>query len=336
MKALITAPFHEKGLAILRPHMDCIYENWRETGILYRDSKEFIEKITKESTDVIITEGDEIDTEVLQACSIKMIGICRTTPDNVDMETATSKGIPVFFTPDRNADAVADFTIALILTQLRHIIEMDRLLRSGTFYVDTGEKLAELYRRFRGYELTGKKIGIIGLGSVGYRVAKRLRDGFQTSILVCDPYVDKNKIRELNAQQVDLLTLLKESDIVSLHAKITDETIDMIGAKELALMKPTAYFINTARAALVDEDALFDALKNKRIAGAGLDVFGIEPVDSDNPFLALENVTVTPHAAGSTFDSELHQSLMIAEDMHRYLLNQTPKFLKNPEVLKKG
>ncbi len=109
----------------------------------------------------------------------------------------------------------------------------------------------------------------------------------------------------------------------------------MIGEKEISMMKPTAYFLNTARAALVDEDALLDALKQKRIAGAGLDVFGIEPVDSDNRFLELDNVTVTPHAGGSTFDSEIRQSLMIAEDIKKYMEKKMPRFLKNPDVLKK-
>ncbi len=124
--------------------------------------------------------------------------------------------------------------------------------------------------------------------------------------------------------------------MVTLHAKLTDRTVDMIGKKEIALMKPTAYFFNTARVALVDEGALYDALKDNKIAGAGMDVFGVEPVDSDNRFLELDNVTVTPHAGGSTFESEIRQSLMIANDVDSYLQNKKPKFLKNPEVLKKG
>jgi D-3-phosphoglycerate dehydrogenase len=335
MKALITAPFHEVGFSILKKYMDIIYENWRETGILYRDSHEYIEKINKENADVLITEGDMIDEDVLSSCNIKIIGICRGYPDNVNMDIATQKGIPVFFTPDRNADAVADLTIGLMLCQLRHITNSDRLLRSGTFFVDTGEALANLYRRFMGWELEGKIVGIIGLGGVGFRVAKRLKFGFNAKILVFDPYIDEKKIKEVDGKRVELETLLKESDLVSLHAKVTGENIGMIGEKELKLMKPTSYLINTARAALVDEDALFEALKEKRIAGAGLDVFGSEPVDSDNRFLPLDNVTVTPHAGGSTYDAEIRQSLMIAQDIENYLKKKKPKFLKNPEVLKR-
>jgi D-3-phosphoglycerate dehydrogenase len=335
MKAFITAPFHEAGISILKKYMDIIYENWRETGILYRDSHEYIEKINKENADVLITEGDMIDEDVLSSCNIKIIGICRGFPDNVNMDVATQKGIPVFFTPDRNADAVADLTIGLMLCQLRHITNSDRLLRSGTFFVDTGEALANLYRRFMGWELTGKTIGIIGLGGVGFRVAQRLKFGFNAKILIFDPYIDEKKIKEVDGKRVELETLLKESDLVSLHAKVTGDNIGMIGEKELKIMKPTAYLINTARAALIDEDALFEALKEKRIAGAGLDVFGSEPVDSDNRFLPLENVTVTPHVGGSTYDAEIRQSLMIAQDIENYLKKKKPKFLKNPEILKR-
>jgi D-3-phosphoglycerate dehydrogenase len=333
MKALVTAPFHDSGFKILKKYMSFKHENWRKTGILYRDPVEYIEKIQTEQADVLITEGDFIDEEVLTTCDIKIIGACRDLPDNVDVNIASKMKIPVFFTPNRNADAVADMTIALILNQLRHLTTIDRLLRSGNFYVDTGEKLAEIYHRFRGFELGGKTVGLVGLGSIGFRVAIRLKYGFNCSLLIYDPYVEDQKIQEINGKRVDLHTLLSTSDIVSLHAKVTNETIDIIGEKELAIMKPTAYFINTARAALVDEDALYQMLKEKRLAGAGLDVFGIEPVDSDNRFLELDNVTVTPHVGGSTIDVEIRQSLMIAEDFERYLQKKPPKYLQNPEVL---
>ncbi|RLF35937.1 MAG: hypothetical protein DRN08_02235 [Thermoplasmata archaeon] len=335
MKALITAPFHESGLEILQKHMDIKYENWRETNILYENPKDYIEKIRKEEADVLITEGDEIDREVINSCDIKIIGVCRGDPVNVDLEAATDKGVPVFYTPHRNADAVADLTIALMLSQLRHLTEIDRTLKSGDFFVDTAEALTQMFERFKGSELGGKTVGIIGFGAIGYRVAKRLKNGFGSKILVYDPYADKKLVEEVDGKIVDLHTLLRESDIVTIHAKVTEETIDMIGKEEIEMMKPTAYFFNTARAAIVDEDALFDALKNKRIAGAGLDVFGVEPVDSDNRFLELDNVTVTPHIGGMTIETEIRHSMMIAEDIERYLKGEKPRFIKNPEVLKK-
>jgi len=333
MKALITAPFSESAIERLKKHMDVKYENWRKTNILYQDPKDYIKKIKQEGADVLITEGDEIDREVMEECDIKIIGVCRGDPVNVDIESATKKGIPVFYTPHRNADAVADLTIALMLSQLRKLIQIDRTLRSGKFYVDTAEALTEMFERFKGTELGNKVVGIVGFGAIGYRVAKRLRFGFGCKILVYDPYTDERLIKEVDGKRVDLHTLLKESDIVTIHAKLTEETIGMIGKKEIELMKPTAYLFNTARSAIVDEDALFEALKNKRIAGAGLDVFDVEPVDSDNRFLQLDNVTVTPHIGGMTIETEERHSMMIVEDIERYLKGERPKYIKNPEIL---
>jgi len=333
MKALITAPFHEKGLKILEKYMGVKYENWRETNILYREPKDYIKKIREEGADVLITEGDEIDREVIEACDIKIIGVCRGDPVNVDVEAATEKGIPVFYTPHRNADAVADLTIALILAQLRHLTKIDRVLKSGEFYIDSAEKFTKMLEQFKGNEIGNKIVGIIGFGAIGYRVAKRLKYGFNAKILVYDPYADERLIKEVDGERVDLHTLLKKSDIVTIHAKLTEETIEMIGKKEIEMMKPSAILINTARAAIVDEDALYEALKERKIAGAGLDVFGVEPVDSDNRFLELDNVTVTPHIGGATYETEERHSMMIAEDIERYIRNEKPKFIKNPEVL---
>lgn len=335
MKALITAPFHEEGLNLLKKYMDIQYENWKETKKIYSDSSEFIEKIKKDGIDVLIVESDFVDEDVINSCNLKIIGSCRATPYNVDVEAATQKGIPVFFTPGRNADAVADLTVALIFAQLRRLTEIDRLLKSGKFFVEIEEDLANLYSRFGGLELKGKNIGIVGLGRIGYGVAKRLRFGFGVNILVYDPYVPDERIKKVEGKRVELKTLLKESDVVTLHVSATPEAEKLIGAEEIALMKPTAYFINTSKALATDEDALYEALKNKKIAGAGLDVFNVEPVDSDNRFLKLDNVTVTPHIAGQTVDVVRHQSIMIAESIAGWLEKKEPKYLKNPEILKK-
>jgi phosphoglycerate dehydrogenase-like enzyme len=314
--------------------MDITYENWRETAILYREPREYIQKITGEKADVLITEGDEIDEEILSTCPIKIIGVCRGNPVNVDIEEATKKNIPVLYAPKRNTEAVTELTIALMLSQARQLSRIDRVLKSGSFLIDTAENLAALYTRFKGFELGGKTIGIIGLGSIGYNVAKKLSCGFNAQILVYDPYVDTRKIKDVGATTTDLSTLLQKSDIVTVHAKVTEETLEIIGKKEIDMMKPTAILINTARAALVDEDALFNALKNKQIAGAGLDVFGVEPVDSDNRFLELDNVTVTPHIGGTTEDTEYRHSLIIAKDIERVCTNKKPRFIVNPEALK--
>ncbi|HIH97587.1 MAG TPA: 2-hydroxyacid dehydrogenase [Thermoplasmata archaeon] len=336
MKALITAAFHEDGLEILKGHMDVLYESWKEKGKIYTDTSEFINKIKREKADVLIVEVDTVDEDVLSACDVKIIGSCRANPVNVEVDAATEHGIPVFYTPGRNADAVADMTIALMLAQIRHLTEVDRVLKSGEFFINTEEDFKNFLIRFSGPELGGKNVGIIGMGAVGFKVAQRLRHGFGAKILVYDPYVKEERLKAVEATAVDLETLLKGSDLVTLHVSVTPETEGMIGEKEFALMKPTAYFFNTARAFATDEDALYKALKDNRIAGAGLDVFDVEPVDSDNRFLELDNVTVTPHIAGQTVDVVRHQAMMIAEDIARYLTGEEPLHIKNPEVLKRA
>jgi D-3-phosphoglycerate dehydrogenase len=313
--------------------MDLVCANWRETGELYRDPQELQGKLAEVGADVLITEGDMVDEEVLAGSGLTIIGVCRGHVDNVDIAAATARGIPVFHAPDRNSSAVAEHTVALILAVYRRLTASDRLLKSGGFFVDSGEQLARLYREFRGRELRGKTVGIVGLGSIGSRVARILRFGFDCTILVHDPYASDQSVAMAEARRVALPALLAESDVVTLHAKVTAETMDLIGAAELALMKPASVLINTARAALMDEDALQAALEEKRISGAGLDVFGSEPVDSDNRFLHLDNVVVTPHIGGSTDEQELRQSEMIAGDIERYLSGDTPRHICNPEVL---
>ena len=180
-----------------------------------------------------------------------------------------------------------------------------------------------------GMELSNLKIGIIGMGAIGSRVAKRLALGFGSQILYYDPYVtaDHPIVKEIKAEAVDLHTLMKESDMVTIHTPPIEETEELIGKEEFALMKPTAHFFNLARSFCIDEDALYQAIEQGRIAGAGLDVFDDEPVDSDNRFLKFDNVTVMPHAGGNTRDVIKHQTDMIVADILRFLNNEPLKFI---------
>jgi len=321
MKALITAPFHEAGLEILRKYMDVEYESWKDTGKLYMDTDAFIKRIKEEGADVLIVEADTIDAHVMDAVHPKMIGCCRGNPVNIDIEAAKSRNIPFFHTPARNAEAVAELTIAMMLVSARHIISIDRTLRTGNFFVESEKDLVDLYTRFIGVELTGKTIGIVGFGAIGFEVAKRLV-GFDADLLIYDPYADDDRVKKVGGRRTDLETLVKESDFITIHTAVTPETENLIGAKEFSLMKPTAYFFNLSRAYCVDEDALYKAIEEKRIAGAGLDVHSVEPVDSDNRFLKFDNVVVTPHIAGQTIDSVRKQSIMMAREMEDYLLKK--------------
>lgn len=332
MRILITASFHDDALAILRNLADVIYEDWRSTGRVYW-GEELLEKIRQEKADAIIVEADAVTDEVVDAIRLQFIGCARNTPKEIDIKAATSKGIPVFFAPGRNTDSVAELTILLILAQARKLIQTDRILKSGTVHIDEARKFAEFHDSLKGVELKQSMVGIVGLGQIGYRVAQLLR-GFGTRVIYYDPYVDEGRGKEVGAESVDLETLMRSADFISIHTRATPDTFRMIGKEQLSWMKATAHLINTARSAIIDEDALYEVIKNGIIAGAGLDVHSREPVGSDNRFLEFDNVTVTPHVGGNTEDVVFRQSMMIAQDIERYVKGETPKYLANPEVLK--
>ncbi len=334
MKVLITAPFSESGLKSLEEAgLEVDHRSWLETGKLYLGDRLTV-LIKEGSYDIVVVEGDEIKDEVMEETDLKLIASVRNDPNNISVPAATAKGIPVIAAPGRNTIAVAELTIALMLAQARRITVADRLLKSE-FMVDDFSDFGTMYKTTAGFELQGKKVGIIGLGQIGLEVAKRLQT-FEVKILVTDPYVSPERLKEVNAQPVELEQLLRESDIVTIHCPQTEETMGMIGADQFAMMKKSAIFINTARASITDENALREALEKGIIAGAGLDVFSMEPVDCDNEFLELDNVTVTPHIGGNTFDTIEKQSRMISDDIKAFLSGSRPKNLLNPEVLDRG
>lgn len=337
LKILITAPFHESGLKKLQEHCEVLYENWRDTGKLYFDEDELIHKLNDNQIDIFITEADEVDAWVIEKTNLRLIASTRGTPVNVDEEAAAEKNIPVIYSPHRNADAVADLTVAMMLTQARKMIEIDRLLKSGNFNladIESEEEFAEFYNQFTGVELGGLTIGIIGFGAIGSKVAERLHKGFESKILYFDPYVpeDHETVLETKAKHVSLETLMKESDMITIHTPPIEDTEELVNAEMFALMKPTAHFFNLARSYCIDEDALYDAIKEKRIAGAGLDVFDEEPCDSDNRFLEFDNVTIMPHFGGNTVDVVHHQTDMITEDILNFLEARPFKNIWNPQT----
>lgn len=334
MKALITAAFHEKGLQLLWPHMEVQYESFRDTGKMYLQAEEFAGKIKDVGADVLIVEADLVHKELLEACDLKIVACCRREPLNVSREAATSRGIPIFYAPGCNAEAVADLTLGFMLSLARSIDIVNLRIRKGALPIDSPEDILMVNNRYGGFELGGATIGLVGFGAVGRKVVERLK-GFGATVLVHDPHVTDEDLKAEGVEPVNLEALLERSDIVSLHAGLNDETRKMIGADELALMKPTAFLINTAQSFLTDEEALLAALREGRIAGAALDVFEEEPIRQECPFLAFDNVICTPHLGGATRDVIRHQSEMIANDIIRFLNNERPKRIWNPEVLRK-
>lgn len=273
--------------------------------------------------DVIVAHMAPIDRRVIRAAEkLKVIAVARGGPVNVNVAAATERGIPVLFVPGRNARAVAEFTVALLLSQAKRIVEAHADLVRNVWRTD-------LYSYDgAGWELEGRTVGLIGFGHIGRLVADMLQP-FGVHILVYDPYV---RIPDARVKQVSLEELLAQSDFVSLHARVTPESTHIINARTLAMMKPTAILINTARGPLVDYDALVDALEQGVIAGAALDTFHVEPLPPDHPLKRLPNVTLTPHVAGSS-KQVVHRAIeTLAEDLRRVLTGARPWHCVNPEV----
>ena len=330
MRVLITAPFTESSLKELQnAGLEVDHKSWLETGKLHMGDS-LLKTIKDGNYDIVIVEGDEIKEEILEQTELKLIGSVRGSPNNISLQTATANKIPVIAVPGRNTIAVAEHTIALMLAQARNIVAAERFLKHD-FFVDDFKDFANMYASLMGFELFGRTVGIIGLGQIGFEVAKRLQS-FGVQILVLDPYADSNKAKHVGARIVELDELLKNSDIVTIHCPSTEETRGMLGAREFEMMKKTAVLINTARASITDEYALLEALKKDTIAGAGLDVFSMEPVDCDNEFLELDNVTVMPHMGGNTVETVQRQSSMIVAGILAFLKGEKPPNILNPEV----
>jgi autoinducer 2 (AI-2) kinase len=282
--------------------------------------------------EVFVTEADQIKGQAVfdKLPELRLIGACRGEPVNVDVETATARGIPVLNTPGRNAVSVAELSIAFMLSLARHSPETAAVLKSGE---GGSMRMVRAYTEFQGNELLGKTVGLVGLGAVGAEVAKRAT-AFGCRVVAFDPYVSARRASELGVEMVSLDRLMREADFVSIHAAVTPETTGLIGAPQFTLMKPTAYFINTARAALTDEEALTSALSERRIAGAALDVFGKEPPPPNHPLLALPNVLATPHIGGNTAEIAAHHTAIIVDDLVRWLGGKRPRHCVNPETVK--
>ena len=259
--------------------------------------------------DALVTHVAPVTASVLEACpQLRIIACCRGGPTNINVKAATARGIPVVNAPARNAQAVVEFTLGLILSEYRGIGRAHCALSQGKW-------MGELYRYDRtGRELAGQTVGLVGFGAIAQMLVPYLRP-FELRLLAYDPFVSAQRMAELGAEKCELAELLEASDIVSLHARVTPETVGLIGAAQIAAMKQGAYLINTARGPLVDYDALYEGLASGHLGGAALDTFPMEPPPSDWPLLALPNVTLTPHIAGSSRESAERGAQIVANDI---------------------
>jgi D-3-phosphoglycerate dehydrogenase len=274
--------------------------------------------------DILVTQFCTVPAKLIAACPrLKLIGVLRAGVENVDVKAATERGILVMNTPGRNADAVADYTVGMMLCEARNIARGHAGMKAGQWtreYPNSGHIP----------DMPGKTVGIVGLGQIGMKVAKRLA-GFGVNFLVYDPYV---KEAPQGMRMASLAELMAESDFVTIHARLTPETKGLIGRELISRMKPTAYLVNTSRSALVDEKALHEALRDGKIAGAALDVFDLEPPGADYPLVALPNVTVTPHMAGGSNDAFFNCPKLLAAEMAKFLSGTEPLSAVNRETLK--
>lgn len=265
--------------------------------------------------EAIVCETDLVDAATVSAGTrLKLVISCRANPVNVDLKACRAAGVSVVTTPARNADVTADLAFTLLLNTVRRVSEAERWLREGRWVSD---RPYEAYETFRGMGLAGRQLGLVGLGAIGRRVAQRARC-FGMGVVGYDPFADQADLGDL-VRLTSLEDLLASSDVVSIHAPLNDATTGMIGAPELALMKPSAYLINAGRAAIIQEPALMAVLSRGLLAGAGFDVFWSEPLAADHPLLKLPNVVLTPHIGGASDDVTTNHSRQSAAALRAWL-----------------
>ena len=326
MKAFVSSRIPEEWLERLEEHFEVDYYNWFEDGLL--SSEELTERI--KDCHLIVTETDEIDGEMIASCpDLFAIVDFKSSVVNLDVEQATRQGVVVFNTPGRNADAVADLTVAFMVMTTRNVVQSMQALKAG-LWEKNGRRWA--YVQHQGHELLGKTVGLVGLGHIGQLVAERLRS-WGAEVIAYDPYQTEESAARVDAALVDWEQIFQQADFLSLHLPLNDDTRGMIGEKELRWMKPGAYLINTARAAVVVEEDLIRCLEEEWIAGAALDVYHREPIGADYPLLDLPHVICTPHIGGASRDVVDHMAEIGLEALFSFLEGETPDNLVNPECV---
>jgi D-3-phosphoglycerate dehydrogenase len=348
MQALVSASVDPEVVAALEQEFD-----WRSTYVSsVASGLAELDADARGSVQAVVVEADPIGASAIEALTgLEVIACLRSDPVNVDVAAATQHGIPVLYTPGRNAESVADFTLGLCIASLRSIAISHQRITDGQLVgapaagSGAGQKPIREdviwrpadrdsdipYVLYQGRELSGLAIGIIGFGAVGRSVARRF-SGLVRTVMVVDPHVDPTELRASGHEPLTLEQMLARADVVTLHARSSSV---IIGEAQLALMKMGSYLINTARATVLDYDALGAAITSGRLKGAALDVFPEEPIPSDSPLLALPGITLTPHIAGAAAEVVTRQSQIFLDGiigLYRGDSSWSKLPVKNPEV----
>jgi len=329
-RILVTTPFDPASLDRLRALGDVEYCTYIERQrVLTGD--DLVETLA--GVNVLVTEVDIIDADsVGRLPDLRVVVTCRSNPVNVDVAACTAFGVPVINTPGRNAVAVAEMTVALLLALVRRIPAADTFLRQSGAEAGDMARMGIAHESFRGLELHGKTVGIVGFGRIGRAVGAMLK-AFGARLVAYDPVLPPDEILRHGALPVSFDALLAQSDVVSLHAAVTEGSRGLLGAAEIARMKKGALLVNSARAALVDEVALADALHNGHLGGVATDVFRQEPPGADDILLNMPNVVATPHIAGNTEEVAAHQGASVSSSLEQLLSGARPDAILNPETL---
>lgn len=313
MKVYVSEPIHPQAIAMLKEHFEVV------------QGKD-LNRITEEAQgcSAILLRSIQITAEMMDAIpTLKVIAKHGMGVDNIDVNHATEKGILVVNAPYSNMNAVAEHIVMLLLALSKRAVQMDRLTRQGQFSQRTAYKTTEL---------KNATLGIIGMGKISRLVVKKL-SGFEMNILASDPYVKQSDVAELPVTMVSSEEVYRQSDFVIVHTSLFPSTFHLVSTERLRMMKPTAYLINAARGAIVDEAALVEALQDGRIAGAGLDVFEQEPPAADNPLFAMENTVFSPHNAALSDGALRAMAMDSAQGIIEYLTGKPVSYPVNPAVL---
>ena len=342
MRITITADFSKESIEELENDGHIVnHAGWGVTHEILEEDQ-LIEAIG--DSEALFVGYESVTKKVINKTELKVICSIRGGPKaNIDTDFATEKGIPVIFTIGREAIPVADFTLGQIISLVRKITQTDRELHDGKFTSPPGDygsgtdiiwDMSEEgpWESRKGIELEDKTLGIIGFGTVGQEVAKRAK-GFGMNVLAYDPFQKDSLFIKYRVAKSELSDVCKNSDIITIHARGTESNKGMIGSKEFSMMKDGAFFINNARAAIVDEKAMRDALDSGKLGGVALDVFHEEPIKEDDPLFVKENAVLTPHIAGAGHEVVYRHSKMLVDDFKRLLKGERPIAIFNPETL---